>query len=450
MIHIDSTNRDIQQFTSNTKFEIPMNLTDNMERTNVKLNSDINVYFKWVGNSESNNPLSRITNDTFRTKIIPISFQKCIVVPVNDYVARLINQKNYFTGTKLWFDYNKKSGTVVDYDNTTQTITLDGNTFQYFFENITYEDCKDRNLTEFYREAYFVNVSYHQRNNFLILGQTMDLHGNCVVENVTQRWKTKIVQSSGKAYFLESDLESLSFDALDTYIVYSSEKSHLNSLDYSSSSIPGTLTIHESISYLQKEHYILSVIDLFTKEKKYYQIENINHELNQIKFNTTESLSPSTQIVSVLPIENNFSTIITTVNDYRKSVFLKLRYLSIPNIKLQTNSSSFELQNIPFLILRLNKNIIINKLASNIPDITASFICFSSNKNKRNFIEFKSSQMIEMTQMFQDDLQFSILLPNNESNLLFEKSDVISFATSNSSFLLYDTKNIISAMFEVM
>ena len=154
----------------------------------------------------------------------------------------------------------------------------------------------------------------------------------------------------------------------------------------------------------------------------------------------TESLSPSTQIVSVLPIENNFSTIITTVNDYRKSVFLKLRYLSIPNIKLQTNSSSFELQNVPFLILRLNKNLILNKLASNIPDITASFICFSSNKNKRNFIEFKSSQMIEMTQMFQHDLQFSILLPNNESNLLFEKSDVISFATSNSSFLLYDTK----------
>ena len=93
MIHIDSTNRDIHQFPSNTKFEIPMNLTDNMERTNVKLNSDINFYFKWVGNSESNNPLSRITNDTFRTKIIPISFQKCIVVPVNDYVAQLINQK---------------------------------------------------------------------------------------------------------------------------------------------------------------------------------------------------------------------------------------------------------------------------------------------------------------------------------------------------------------------
>ena len=87
-------------------------------------------------------------------------------------------------------------------------------------------------------------------------------------------------------------------------------------------------------------------------------------------------------------------------------------------------------------------------MASNIPDITASFICFSSNKNKRNFIEFKSSQMIEMTQMFQHDLQFSILLTNNESNLLFEKLD--DFFCNIEFFVYCMIQNIISVMFEVM
>ena len=88
MIHLDSTNRNINTFESSTNFEVPVNQTDNGDRTNMMVQNDVLNYFQWVGNSEHNNPISKSKNDTFLTKIIPISFNQCIVIPANEYISK--------------------------------------------------------------------------------------------------------------------------------------------------------------------------------------------------------------------------------------------------------------------------------------------------------------------------------------------------------------------------
>jgi len=446
MIHIDSTNRNTDQFILNTDFEIPVNQIDNRQRTNIIVNSDIQVCFEWIGNSENNNPISKINNDTFLTNIIPISLNKCIIVPANQYISDKIYKKDYFVGTKLWFNYNNKMGTIIEYNHETCTVTIDSNVFQYFFENIDYEDYKDKNLSEFYREAYIVNMSFHKGNNIVLLGNTLDLNSEYIVENVTNRWRSKLKQFESN-YFIE-DLGSLSYSLLDTYIVYRDEpkQSRLYSIKFANSA-SNTIDVTDSILYLTTTDYIVLIVDKYTHEKRYYKIENING--NQITISNTNALSMKNHVIALLPIENNFSTLTIDKNEYEKKVLLRLLYLSLPNQILKSNHSNLQLKSIPYIILKINKELTIDKLSSNVPNVKSSFICFSSNQTKGNYVEFKSGQILELQQIFEKNVELSIFLPNNEEILSFTNSDILSMMDQDKKILIYDTKNIVSMFFQL-
>lgn len=452
MIHLDSTNRNINTFESSTNFEVPINQTDNGDRTNMMVQNDVLNYFQWVGNSEHNNPISKLKNDTFLTKIIPISFNQCIVIPVNEYISKQIYQKDYFIGIKIYFDYNNKIGTIIAYDYKTYTVTIDLNVFQYYFENILYDDYKDKNLSEFYRDAYFVNTSYHQGNNIIL---STNVHSGYIVENVTQKWKRTIKKRNEK-YFIEN-LASLSYNLLDTYIVYASDSkySRLYSLSCENNNNDNVLKVLDnSISFLMnhEKNYVVLMIDKLEKERKYYKIDKVDFELNEITLMSKIPFSIVNQIIVLLPIQNIFSSLSIDQNEYKKKISLRLLQLSIPNKKLELNNSTLQLKNIPFLILKINSDTTINKLSSNIPELKSSFICFSSNRNKKDatFIDFYSSDILELTEMFRHEFKFAIMLPNNKEILSFHESDMIQITSNNQNLLLYDFKQTLSMLFEII
>ena len=448
MIHIDSTNRNTDQFILNTDFEIPVNQTDNRQRTNMIVNSDIQLCFEWIGNSENNNPISKINNDTFFTKIIPISLNKCIIIPANQYISDKIHKKDYFVGTKLWFNYNNKMGTIIEYNHETCTVTIDSNVFQYFFEHIDYEDYKDKNLSEFYRDAYIVNMSFHQGNNIVLLGNTLDLNSEYIVENVTKRWRSKLKQFESN-YFIE-ELGSSSYSLLDTYMVYRDEpkQSRLYSIEFANST-SNNIDVTDSISYLTTLDYIVLIVDKYTHDKRYYQIESIDG--NQITISNTNALSMQNQVIALLPIQNNFSTLTLDIHDqkvYDQKVSLRLLHLTLPNKILKSNHSNLQLKNIPYIILKINKELTINQLSSNVPNVKSSFICFCSNQTNGNYVEFQCQQVLELTQIFEKDLKVSIFLPNNQEILSFTNSDILSLMDQDKKILIYDSKNIVSFVFQ--
>lgn len=444
-IHIDSSNRNINQYLSNTDFKIPINQINNGQRTNKILNSDVELFFRWIGNSENNNPFSKQINDTFLTKIIPISSNKCIIIPANEYVEKIIYKENYFNGVKLWFKYNNKIGTVISYNHESNTITLDSNIFQYYFENIDYLDYKNKNLIEFFRDAYLINTSFHQDNNIILLGQTTDIHSDYIIENVSKRWRSKLVKKYSN-YFIENLVGP--YDLLDTFIVYPNDRKNtgLYSIEYQNYS-NGEILSTNPLLHINKANYIILIINQLTYEKKYFEIQDINNS-NKIIISdsTNESLTFPNQIISILPIQNNFSTLTIDQNEYKKKVFLTLRSLIIPNEIIKPN---LKIYNIPFIILKLNQDITINKLSSNIPDMKSSFICFCSNLHHGNYVEFRSSQTIELREIFRNELKFSILLPNNKKIIEFENTNIQSFSEISKNLLIYDSKNIISAIFEI-
>ena len=137
MLHIDSSVRDIQLFPNQTDFQVAVNVkpSENDVRYQSKLMTRLAYHFQWVGNSNGNNPISKIKNDTFLTKIIPISSKECIIVPGNERVEKLIHQPNYFVHVKVWFDYSNKFSTVIAYDYETGIATMNSDIFQYYFEN---------------------------------------------------------------------------------------------------------------------------------------------------------------------------------------------------------------------------------------------------------------------------------------------------------------------------
>ena len=90
---------------------------------------------QWIGNNTSLScPLSKVANDTFTCKVIPISSNECIVsLSSNSFYTNFLNISNYFQGLQGWFDFNTKSSSVQEYNNKTRVITFESNIFQYFF-----------------------------------------------------------------------------------------------------------------------------------------------------------------------------------------------------------------------------------------------------------------------------------------------------------------------------
>lgn len=453
MIHIDSSNRNINQFPNNTEFEIPINEKENLEgdaRSTIQLNTDVQYFFQWVGNSELNNPLSKFTNDTFVANVIPIATNQCILIPPNTFTSELIHVKNYFVGIKLWFEYTRKLSTVHAYDHLTRTLTFNTDIFEYFFENIEYEDHKDKNLSEFYRKGYFVNTSFHQDNNFIILGEEKTMYSNYIVENVSKRWKKKLVEKNG-LYFLQEFTET--FDMLDTYIIYKSPVNNERMLSfefdsellYDSKGYYG-VTLLDSVSFLDSTNNILCILDKKNQSKSYFEIKK--EEDNTLYFSTEAIVDFNTTnfIVIVLPSYRNFSTMTIDQHSYGKNVFLQLRYLSLPNKKIKSNYDLL-LQNIPYLTIKINKKLVMDRISSNIPNFDSTFVCFTENRKKNEYILFRSQQIVQLQEIFRHGLHFSIMLPNNE-NLIFEESDIVSSQTGN--LLVYNVKNILSIVFQIV
>ena len=110
IIQVDSLYRDYNLFPHNSEFEMivngqPSSKEDSDIRDTHITSNYIQYSFSWIGNSDGNNPYSKIKHDTFLTKIIPISGNKCIVIPETDEIKRKMETINYFNG--LLF-YNPK------------------------------------------------------------------------------------------------------------------------------------------------------------------------------------------------------------------------------------------------------------------------------------------------------------------------------------------------------
>ena len=237
IIQIDSGFRDYQKYPFNSEMTISINGQPRYEKNDIRstniTENFIQSAFQWVGNSDQNNPLSKIPKDTYRTKIIPIRSNQCIIIPENDKIKNLINTIDYFIGIQLWIEETNQTSTVILYDKKLFLITLDEDIFTIFFENLSFEDCfKNNNIENFSIEGYFINTSYHEENNLILLGITKTnyqpankfiistgAYRSLIVENVTKNWKRRIIDVNG--IFRHVLLEDIpSYDSNDFFILY--------------------------------------------------------------------------------------------------------------------------------------------------------------------------------------------------------------------------------------
>ena len=455
MIHIDSSIRDYRTYTKSSDFQITVNAkpSENDVRYQSKIRTDIEYLFQWVGNSEFNNPISKVKNDTFLTKIIPISSSKCIIVAGNELVEKLMNQMNYFVGIKVWFDYSNKFSTVIAYDHLTKIASMESNIFQYYFENINYNDFKEKTLNEFYRNAYFINTSKHFGTNIHILGVDKEKLTGYIVENVTKRWKSTLLQKNQEFYLERKDVD---FDLLDIFIVYRSLSiERLLSLNFTNEIIEKKTNIEygfrttDYIGYITNLSTILCLKNIYSHSTLYIPITVVEDDIVYLPYNLNllENFNMYHYVLSVLPYENIFPSLLIDRNLYRNNVYLSLDYMSIPNKILQSIHADIKLEQIPYLTIKINKELLMTNVINNIPNMESSFICYTENTSKNDFILFKSSQKIKLKEIFRHSINISILLPNNKP-LLFENND-FKITTNGQKIIIDNFDNIISIVFQL-
>ena len=459
MLHIDSSVRDIQLFPNQTDFQVAVNVKPsdfNDVRYQSKLMTRLDYHFQWVGNSEENNPISKIKNDTFLTKIIPISSKECIIVPGNERVERLIHQPNYFVHVKVWFDYSNKCSTVIAYDYETGIATMNSDIFQYYFENINYKDVKEKTLTEFYRNAYFVNTSKHFGSNIILLGVgNVNLSSGYGIENVTKRWKTKLVRKESKDYFyfLEKNLD---YDLLDIFVIYRlpHRVERLLSVEFTNEIMKTTNDVYgfrtnDYIGYIGNTLNYICIISVLEHTVQFVAIENIENDIVYIAYNLNElsNFDKNHYIIAILPYESIFPTLLIDRNFYRTNISLSIESVTIPNKILKNIHSDRNLEQIPYITLKINKELIMSNIVSNIPHMESSFICYTSNDMKNEYIVFKSMQVIRLKEIFRHSIDISILLPNNEV-ITFEGDDWEK-TVDGKNILIHDIRKTISIIFQL-
>ena len=209
IIQLDSNFRNYEEYPYSSEFILPIN----NKPSDVKRLSDVRstnltrdylkFYYKWIGNSSFNNPISKIKNDTLIIKYIPISPNKCIYIPessTNNYTKK----NDYFIGTIFWSELTNLSASIIDYN--TYVMTMESDVFDIYFENLCLDDVKNPNVssTLFELEGYVINPSIHQKTNLVILGSPLFLSSvqnqgilkginkNQIIENVTKNWSRKI------------------------------------------------------------------------------------------------------------------------------------------------------------------------------------------------------------------------------------------------------------------
>jgi hypothetical protein len=240
LIQFDSGYRDYNKYPYNSEFAINVNgqPPDASNKNDVRYSYLTRQYiqhaFTWVGNSSFNNPLSLVLNDTFKTFVVPTDKNRCIVVPADDQIRTLIKTINYFVGVQIWNEETNNSATAIIYDSNYNLVTFDRDIFSFYFSNVSLQDIESSatDMETFYVLAYFVNTSYHQKNNMTILGTTRSnfepseratlstgIYQGLIVENVTQNWKSSIIQVNG--IFNNAILEDIpSYNSNDFFIVY--------------------------------------------------------------------------------------------------------------------------------------------------------------------------------------------------------------------------------------
>lgn len=238
IVQIDSLYRDYNKYPYNSSFEITVNAQPNkndVRNTNIT-NHYIQYAFSWIGNSQDNNPYSKIPKDTFQCKVIPIRGNQCIVIPPSEEVKLIMETIHYFNGLLVYSQESGKHATILNYESKQFLITLNQSIFENYETSLEYLDCHEdlNQFTKKMEDLYIINTSYHEKNNLNLLGVTQveyqpnekfiiskGAYRSLIVENVTKNWKRPIEYIRG--IFRHVLLENLpSYDSTDYFIVYES------------------------------------------------------------------------------------------------------------------------------------------------------------------------------------------------------------------------------------
>ena len=238
IIHLDSNFRNYEEYPYSSEFILPIN----NKPSDVKRLSDVRstnltrdylrFYYKWIGNSSFNNPISKIKNDTLIIKYIPISPNKCIYISessTNNYTKR----DDYFIGTIFWSELTNLSASIINYD--AYVMSMDADIFDIYFENICLYDVQSPNVSTkiFELEGYVINPSIHQKSNLVILGSPSyvssvqnqgvlkGINKNQIIENVTKNWSRKIKKVENNRNIILEEVPS--YDSNDFFIVWDSD-----------------------------------------------------------------------------------------------------------------------------------------------------------------------------------------------------------------------------------
>lgn len=375
IIQVDSLYRDYNLFPHNSEFEMMVNgqpsSKENSDIRDTHITSNYIQYsFSWIGNSDGNNPYSKIKHDTFLTKIIPISGNKCIVIPETDEIKKKIETINYFNGLLFYNPKTNQSATIVSYDKEYFTIILTKPVFPEFFANLLYTDCAEK-IPQFQNKletGMIVNTSYHEKTNLNLLGVTevefqpqdrflisKGIVSSMIVENVTKNWKRKIESVQG--IFRHVVLESIpNYDSTDYFIVYknpvlqryvSNQKSFRNGVEsFTVTNMPsndtGTIfTDGNIIVHVEKQQVYLDYPGNHVERfKEYVLVNNVGTSI-QIKvtnvgsgFLTTEKLIPFSpkSIVSVFNQQRNTIQYYTILSYQDKRLYVNYEVYDLEEI----------------------------------------------------------------------------------------------------------------------
>lgn len=234
IIQLDSNFRNYQEYPFESEFILPINnRPSDIKRfsdiRSVNLTRDyIRFFYKWIGNTSFNNPLSKVKNDTLEIRYIPIAPNRCIYLP-EAATEQFTKKTDYFIGTVFWSELTNLSSTIVEYD--TNVMTMAENVFDVYFENLCPKDIQDSKMFEL--QGFVVNPSIHQKNNLLILGSQFfvssvqnvgilkGINPNQIVENVSKNWSRKISKVEENRNIILENVPS--YDSNDFFIVWNSD-----------------------------------------------------------------------------------------------------------------------------------------------------------------------------------------------------------------------------------
>ena len=142
IVQIDSLYRDYNKYPYNSSFEVSVNGQPNkndVRNTNIT-NHYIQYAFSWIGNSDGNNPYSKVPKDTFLCKVIPIKGNQCIVIPPSEDIKMIMDTIHYFNGLLVYSKDTGKHATILNYDSKQFLITLNQFIFEDYEHGLEYSD----------------------------------------------------------------------------------------------------------------------------------------------------------------------------------------------------------------------------------------------------------------------------------------------------------------------